>query len=242
MILHKETILKNISEVECYENMFNEEEISTLWKLAFDGGVVRKNSLGNIFIKGNVVRRAYDLIKDKISLNAELAFGNYFIATEPYGLHLDSFKKEIEKDDGTTVYKNVLIPLWIGGSNNGGQIIFFEQRLIDYGCAFNKGGSTEYKQSQYKVYTDYSNLQFYNKNLDKIEKRLNHVPFSTSFYFDYLEHIEYDRLDGLTVEGKFDWTPGNMLIFDAVQIHASNKPANSWTNKMGLLLNFKVKI
>ena len=62
MILHKKTILNNISKADCHENVLSSEDIEKVWQTAFLGGNVRKNSLGNVFISGDVVKRAYETI------------------------------------------------------------------------------------------------------------------------------------------------------------------------------------
>ena len=242
MILHKETIINNLSKAQAFKNILTSNEIEDIWKLAFSNNSVRKNPLGNIFISGNCVKAAYELIKHKIPINAKLYSGNFFICTTPYGIHLDSFNQKEEKDDGTTIYKNVLIPLWIGGCNDGGKVIFFDQRLVDYGCAFNKGGPTSYKESRYQVYNDYLDLQFYDGNRQKIDKKLNNVPFNSLYHLLYFNHINQERLEGFTAESFLDWKPGNILVFDAIQVHASAYGEKKWKNKMGLLLRFKVDI
>lgn len=215
MILHKETILKNLSRAECHENVLSADDIEKVWKLAFSGGEVRKNKLGNMFVTGNVVNDAYNLIKDKILVKGTLYGGNYFIASHPYGPHMDSFAEKDVIEDGTTVYKNVIVPLWIGGSSFGDHIIFYNQRLIDYGSAF--GGKSEYNsERKHQLHADYSELQFYNASGQPIPK-------STQF----------------TIESEIEWRPKDIIVFDSVQVHKSTK--TEWTNKMGLLLKFKIE-
>ena len=215
MILHKETILKNLSPAKCYENVLSADDIEKVWKMAFNGGKVRKNMLGNIFVTGNVINDAYNFIKDKILVKGELYGGNYFIASHHYGPHMDSFAKKDEIEDGTTVFKNVIVPLWIGGSSFGDHIIFYNQRLIDYGSAF--GGKIEYnKERKHNLYADYSALQFYDADGQPIIK-------SSEF----------------SVESKIEWKPKDIIVFDSVQVHKSTR--TQWSNKMGLLLKFKVE-
>lgn len=240
MILHDQTIRKNISESECCREILSEDDIERVWKMAFFNGNVRKNKLGNIFIHGDVVHRAYDIIRHKIVVQGELYGGNFFIASHPYGLHMDSFQQSEVREDETTVYKNVLVPLWIGNSDFGDHLIFFEQRLIDYGSAFNRGGNTSYGESKYRVHTDYSDLQFIDRHGKNISKSLNSIPFNRDKWNKYLRNIEYPRLTGMTIENIFEWKPRDIMIFDSIQIHASNR--TQWSNKMGLLLKFKVNI
>ena len=190
-----------------------------VWRLAFTGGNVRKNKLGNIFVSGNVVNKAYEILRAQIPLQAEMYGGNFFIACHHYGPHMDSFHKNNEVDDGTTVYKNVIVPLWIGGSEKGDNITFYKQRLIDYGSAF--GGDPAYnKERKHHLHPDPTVLQFYNHDGNAIPKDQNRKEFD--------------------VESVFAWRPGDLIVFDSIQVHSSNRV--SWTNKMGLLLKFSKRI
>ena len=240
MILHDKTIRDNLSQSVCHEDMLTDNDIEKIWKLAFQDGNVRRNKLGNIFISGQVIEKAYDCIRDKVLVRGKLYGGNFFIASHPYGLHLDSFNYVDVIDDNTTVYKNVVVPLWIGGSDFGDYITFFEQRLIDYGSAFNCGGSTSYRESKYQVYDDYSSLQFVDRDGKDIDKKHNSSAFNSYYKHKYLQNIEHTRLTGMEVENVFEWRPRDIIIFDSVQIHASNR--TQWSNKMGLLLKFGVEI
>ena len=219
MILHKTTILKNLSKAECHRGVLDNGMLERLWTCAFDGGNVRKNKLGNIFISGDVVHEAYEMIQKIIPLEAEMYGGNFFIACHHYGPHMDSFHKENEVDDDTTVYKNVIVPLWIGGSDTGDHVIFYKERLIDYGSTF--GGKPEYnKERKHQLHEDPTVLQFYNHDGLAIPKDQN----TTEFH----------------IEDMFEWQPGDLIVHDSVQIHSSTRV--NWTNKMGLLLKFKIKI
>lgn len=242
MKLNKETLLQNFSEARHIENILNQDELEFIWKLAFQDGDVRKNSLGNLFIIGDCVKDSYNMIKHKLPIDTEFSGGNFFITNNPYGLHMDGFKENQDNIENYIVYKNILIPLWIGGSNEGGNLVFFNQRLIDYSSAFNKGGKSEYNQSTYKIHIDYSDLQYYDQNGHEINKSLNNEPLDVEIYNNHLSHIEYARLDGFTVENIFPWVPGDIMIFDALQVHASTWGTPKWLNKMGLLLKFKVKM
>ena len=218
MILHQKTILQNLSEAECYREVLDAETLERIWALGFSGGKVRKNKLGNIFISGEVVNKAYDLIRDQIPVQADMYGGNFFIACHHYGPHMDSFHRQSEVDDGTTVYKNVIVPLWIGGSDKGDNITFYKQRLIDYGSAF--GGKPEFnKERKHQLHPDPTVLQYYDDTGQAIPKEQNRKDFD--------------------VERVFEWRPGDLIVFDSVQVHSSERV--HWVNKMGLLLKFRIK-
>ena len=286
MKLDKDTLLSNLAPSELIEDVIKPDELEALWKLAFTGGMPRKNAYGNIFIAGreSIIKKAYEIVKDRLgSIHGELFGGNYFITAQPYGVHIDSFSKEnsnlnspfggikkknIINDNDYTVYRNVVIPLWVGGmkenqNTNAGKLVLMKQRLVDYSCDLIGGENIEnYKESFYKGHTDYSILQYYDAYGKQINKNLNSVKFDKELYEECLYHLPYTRLTGLTVENAFDWLPGNIMVLDGIQVHCSslNKKNTtpeshdsihteynrmrtlSWINKMGLLLKFKVKV
>ena len=62
-----------------------------------------------------------------------------------------------------------------------------------------------------------------------------------SLIFDrYLYYTPKRRLTGLTPELTCKWEVGKPIVFDAVQLHATNKGLKDrqWNTKMGLLLTF----
>jgi len=263
MILDKRTLLQNVAPAKCHTKVFSEYELNTLFDLAFKYGGARYNRYGNVFIQGQSVKEAYELIKKKLSISGEFLGGNFFITTSPYGIHTDSFKEiDFIDDKNNTVYRNVVIPLWIGKHkdnyrNSAGKMVLFNQRLIDYSADFVKGYKGDYNKtgSQYKGYTDYSDLQFYHNNGKEIKKEKNLKPFDQNFYDNYLYHLDYERLEGLTIENVFDWIPGSIIELDAIQVHCSslNKRKEfkddynylkslTWNNKMGLLIKFKTEV
>ena len=64
--------------------------------------------------------------------------------------------------------------------------------------------------------------------------------YNKEHYDEYLYYTPYRRLTGLSPELTCEWKPRSPIVFDAVQLHATNKGRvdNHWTTKMGLLLTF----
>lgn len=261
-----ENIRKNLSPASVHKDIFTKEELEFLWKYAFrTENRPRMNRNGTVLIAGKngELVEVFNYVKDKIinilGQEAEMSpsiGGNWFITPQQYGLHNDSIRKEDwEKtlkntpynstDRKYTVWKNVLIPLWIGTHfdvEDGGQFIFFDQRHIDWATVYNAGNVTPNIASVYNICTDYSNLQFYNGDKQLIDKTKNLQPFDKDVHKKYI-NTPIERLQGLSLESAFDWIPGDMFIFDAVQLHASNsgskdKGYKTWNSKMGLLFTF----
>lgn len=264
-----ENMRRHISPSKCYDNMFDKDELDYIWKHAFcDEAYPRLNRNGTVLIAGDrLTKKMYSDFKDKINSvipKAELSpkvGGNYFITPQQYGLHNDSIRPQdwetslniTPRDDYQrryTCYKNFIIPLWVGthlDEVDGGQIVFFDQRHIDWAHVYNGGGLVPNIASVYKISTDYTELQFHDGNGNLIPKEDNAIPFNKEDHKKWM-NTPYDRLKGLSIENVFNWVPGSPCIFDAVQLHATNEGTKggdvkkTWNSKMGLLLTFLVEL
>ena len=262
----QENIRRHISESKCYKNIFDEDELDYIWKQSFCGhGRPRLNANGTVLISGGeLTKRMYNEFKNKIDpllkdANKSPAIGgNYFITPQQYGLHNDSIRPEDWQGSLKTVYlkdykrrytcyKNIIIPLWIGTNQkikDGGQIVFFDQRHIDWATVYNAGNLTKSISSVYNISYNYSELIFHDGKGNLIPKEKIIEDFDKKIY-DQVMNTPYERLKGLSVENIFDWVPGSPCVFDAVQLHNTNMGSNkkkNWNSKMGLLLTFLVEL
>ena len=258
-----ENVRRHSSEAKCLDNIFSKEELDWVWKNAFtDDSVPRLNKNGTVIIDTDMTK-VYDRYKDKIlECVGEVAAdtcaigGNYFITPQQYGLHMDAMREKgyrgmlesvplNDKQRVFTTWKNFILPLWMGVNDDefdGGQIVFFEQRDIGWAKVYNGGNQTPGIASIYEIVTDYTDIQFYDRNGVEIPREDNAIPFDKDFHSKYL-NTPYRRVQGLSAENVFDWTPGSPMVFDAVQLHATNegskdKNKKMWNSKMGLLMMF----
>lgn len=262
----RENIRRYLSPAEMHKNVFTNEELEYIWKSAFKTeNKPRLNRNGTVIITGEngQLLDIFSYLRDKVvNLLGEAAElspsigGNWFITPQQYGLHNDSIRKDVweksligtpyvNKERKYTIWKNIIIPLWIGTHFDfvdGGQFLFFDQRHIEWSTVYNAGNVTPNIASVYEICDDYSDLQFYDKYGKQIDKVKNKIPFDKSVHKKFV-NTPIERLQGLTLEAAFDWEPGNLYIFDCVQLHASNsgtklKNMKTWNSKMGLLLTF----
>jgi len=258
-----ENVRRHSSEAKCLDNMFSDDDLNWVWKNAFtDNSVPRLNKNGTVIVDTDMTK-IYDKFKDKIlecvgedAANTCAIGGNYFITPQQYGLHMDAMREKgyrgmlesVPLNDEQRVYttwKNFILPLWIGTNDeeqDGGQIVFFEQRDIGWAKVYNGGNQTPGIASIYEIVTDYTNIQFYDRNGAAIPREKNAEPFDKEFHSKYL-NTPYRRVQGLSAENVFDWVPGTPMVFDAVQLHATNegskdKNKKMWNSKMGLLMMF----
>lgn len=258
-----ENVRRHSSEAKCFGNIFSTDELDWIWKNAFtDDSVPRLNKNGTVIIDTDMTK-IYNKFRDKIlacvgedAENTCAIGGNYFITPQQYGLHMDAMREKgykgmLEKiplnheQRVYTTWKNFILPLWIGSNDDdldGGQIVFFEQRDIGWAKVYNGGNQTPGIASIYEIVTDYTDIQFYDRNGNAIPREKNAEPFDKEFHTKYL-NTPYRRVQGLTPENVFDWIPGTPMVFDAVQLHATNegskdKNKKMWNSKMGLLMMF----
>ena len=242
-----------------HDVMFDADELSWMYGFAFAGcHNVRHNANGTIFVSGNldvVATKFLDKLEKIIPgcSNSPAVGGNYFMTPSQYGLHNDStrqtdwvnsFKHVPEHSDKRryTPWRNVIIPLWIG--NNPDTVshgVFFNQRHCDFAHVYNHASSAPPPATTYPICDDHTSIDFYDHTGNKISRELNSIEYDQEHYNKYLKYTPRARLTGLTPELTSEWKPGCPIVFDAVQLHATNKgtpPANPWAVKMGLLLTF----
>lgn len=258
-----ENVRRHSGESQHFNNIFTETDLDWIWKNAFtDDSVPRLNKNGTVIIDTDMTK-IYHRFKDKIiecvgedADNTCAIGGNYFITPQQYGLHMDAMREKGYKGMLETVplnheqrvyttWRNFILPLWLGSNDDeldGGQIVFFEQRDIGWAKVYNGGNQTPGIASIYDIVTDYTDIQFYDRNGNAIPREKNAEPFDKEFHTKYL-NTPYRRVQGLTPENVFDWIPGSPMTFDAVQLHATNegsrdKNKKMWNSKMGLLMMF----
>jgi hypothetical protein len=262
-----ENVRRHSSKAECFKNVWEEKELEWLWKNAFTAeyNAPRLNRNGTVIIDVDM-SKIYQRYKSKfdealgpLAEKTPVIGGNYFITPQQYGLHQDAMREKGYRNmlehvplnspqRKYTTWKNIITPLWVGShldELDGGQIVFFEQRDIGWAKVYNGGAETKNIASIYEIVTDYSHLQFYNRDGDLMPR--SNEPFDKDFYNKYM-NTPYKRLQGLSPESVFDWTPGSPCVFDAVQLHATNEGTKTsehkktWNSKMGLLMTFMIEL
>lgn len=257
-----DAVRSNISPAQIHEDVFSKDELDWIYGYAFNGcSYVRHNNNGTIFISGSL-KGVYKKFEEKLKAilpGSELSpvvTGNYFITPDQYGLHNDSTRQRdwlnsldktpIDSPDRQYVpWKNIIIPLWTCPNNVESHAVFFNQRHIDYAHVYNHGKPQDQViATTYPVIDNYGDILFHDVHGNPIPQEQNLIPYDKGHHDKYLYYTPYRRLTGLTPELTCNWVPGNPIVFDAMQLHATNKgfQDRQWTNKMGLLLSFFKKI
>jgi hypothetical protein len=254
----KQNIADHFQKAQVFDEMFNEDEIKWIYGYAFSHcQTVRHNDNGTMFVSGNL-QGVYEKFKDKIdqmvpgAANSPVVGGNFFITPSQYGLHNDSTREEdwtrMTKDIPVNhnrrkyvPWRNIIIPIYTAPSGIESHGVFFDQRHVDFAHVYHHGKKPDQKvATTYPIVDDHSKIDFHLLDGTVQDKEKNLQPYNKEHYDKYLYYTPYRRLTGLTPELTCEWNPRCPIVFDAVQLHATNKGYvdKHWTTKMGLLLTF----
>jgi hypothetical protein len=220
--VHKETIIKNQSKPRVVKNFFSSDEVTKLQELNEKLPTTIHNKEQNAIKKRWL--QGYDEKLDKIFANR--------LKNEVGDFKFDSLKAEdgsdvfglIQKcylplpthtDTGFNlndiIYKQTLVPL-----TPYGQTVIFKNRF--YGVA------TFFTIDENELIKDGPNLTL-NERCRKSSQHIKHgetKEFDSEIHKKYLAHEDINNLKGLEVEFIFEWSPGDMLIFDRSHLHAAS--------------------
>ena len=127
---------------------------------------------------------------------------NIFRVEKPHIIHNDDYHEKVYD-----IFKTVVIPLEISKPTN---FVVFDQYYLDGPVKCFRGYENVPETYYNKILTDYSDIVGYT---DK--------PFNKQIYNEYLTHIPYDALHGLTVESIVRWQPGDAITFDMGKLHSA---------------------
>ena len=184
--------------------------------------------------------------------NSPVVGGNFFITPSQYGLHNDSTREsdwqnslsKTPADSASRKYvpwRNIIIPLFTAPSNIESHGVFFDQRHVDFAHVYHHGKKPEQTvATTYPIVENHADVDFCLLDGSIQDKETNLVKYNKDHYDEYLYYTPYRRLTGLSPELTCEWKPRAPIVFDAVQLHATNKGRQDihWTTKMGLLLTF----
>ena len=127
---------------------------------------------------------------------------NIFRVERPHIIHNDDYEEKIYD-----IFKTVVIPLEISKPTN---FVVFDQYYLD---------------GPVKCFRGYENVPetYYNKSLTDYSDIVNFTdePFNEAIYKEYLTHVPYEALHGLTVEAIVRWQPGDAITFDMGKLHSA---------------------
>lgn len=236
----------------CVENFFSDEELEWLEDLMYRNHRsrrVKKNGTLHFNVDNRLIQnKFYDKLKSVIPEleNTELWEGNFLITSTPYNLHIDTGNPNTLKQTGSVPGKQFIIPLWVCHTNKEQDnpecgTAFFKNRFLMYGTNFAKGDA-KYDTNVFYTVRDYSALQAYSVDGEKLDVDWNQQTVSDDDVNRYFGHYKKQWLDGFELENVFNWKRGSIIVFDRCQAHSGiNFKKNSVTLKCGLSMMTTVR-
>ena len=160
--------------------------------------------------------------------------GNYYITTQLHDAHVDLMTESETKFDWAEKlipYKSCVIPLGITAGAEA-YTAFFKQRHIGTSITFDRVGQSSQDKSMYEIAREYPDLE----TLDTPTLE------NTDYIFP---HIDEGNICDFDLEAVFPFQPGNALVFDACQLHAScvtRRRPNFNSLKTGINIQFYIKV
>lgn len=147
------------------------------------------------------------LLKD-LNIEGKITGGNFFETPNPFHVHTDTGKKE---ELGKLKPKfNIVIPLTEAEDHN---TVIFDQKWHGDASHFMVG-------SIYKYWPD----PVYNLRKSSYHgvKGLTDFNFHIKQYKDYLKHLPYETVQGLSIKKIVRWRIGEVIIFNSELLHCGS--------------------
>ena len=216
---HKKQIIDNFEEAQNIEGAISQDLINKLLMFQFNNahrvkwsGTSRNiQPLCNIDDIFKTIPEMQEIFNDLIGEFSKYHTGNYYITTLLHDAHVDLLGEEecnlkgFEWTKNVIPYKSAIIPLLIN-DDHASFTGFFRQRHIGHSVTFDKAGYTSQDNSMYKLAREYPKFYEYGNHRDfKMANPL--VPKKN------VEDFEFENV--------FKFKPGNIMLFDACQLHMS---------------------
>lgn len=216
---HKQTIINNFEEAQNIEGAISQDLIDKLVLYQFNNahrvkwsGTSRNIqplcSIDNLFTD---IPELQEIFNNLIGDFSHRHTGNFYITTLLHDAHVDLLGEEecdiegFEWTGNIIPYKSAIIPLLIN-SDHASYTAFFRQRHIGYSVTFDKIGYTKQDNSMYKLAREYP--EFYEYGNFRDFRMANPL-------------VPKKNVEDFEFENVFKFKPGNIMLFDACQLHMS---------------------
>jgi hypothetical protein len=210
-------VIENVVDVKAFLQYYAENK----------NKVIKKNTGPQVLTippKDNFLFYNLEIILKKYVGEFKVRNAHFFETEVPHVIHNDDIFEDSKP------YKAFTIPLKIFGSLDDIKLILFDQYFYHGPAKFFNGETSEREVFYNKSVTNYENLSYTNnKGIDK------------EFQEKYLTHCKTKWLEGLSINTVLDWTVGNILCFDSLQLHCSSDFTKQGVSKKIGLSVFTVK-
>jgi len=246
---YKSDIVNRFEPARIVSNMFTQQEIEQISLLQFQlADKLKWAPSSNNMQPVCDINRLFDLAKflkpkfqEQIGEFSDKHTGNFYITTQLHDAHVDLLtERECDEDWTKQVvpYKSAVIPLMITNWSDA-HTAFFNQRHIGYSVTFDRMEVSEQGNSDYVVAREYPECVDIDGNVLDMEKDYAR---EQEFLFP---QVPVGNMRGFSIETVLNYNPGDVMIFDACQVHAScvrrSKPNYRWL-KSGINIQFYKEI
>jgi len=223
---YRQDIIDRFEPAYVIENFFNEKEIEKLIKYQFKNAkrVKARPSSGNIQSVISVQRMMKNLkwLDDKFkAVFGEynwIQTGNYYITIRHHDAHVDLISDEEAENpvfDQNIPFKSVVFPLYLSPIDAECYTAFMHQRRIGHAATFDRGSVSKQEYSSYKLFREYNGFIDINGNAMPSEND------SADWSAERYPTITKENFSGFSEEIVFKQRVGDIMVFDACQVHAS---------------------
>lgn len=202
------------------EQTFNKIQVAELLAYHFkdDDRTDTRDTVRSKHPRWHVDKWPQHVIEPLINDNEYVEEVIYNESTISFQIHVDSGY------NNQSACRGIIIPLVC----EAGSTVFFNN--------YWKGDAAKFVRSEdpyQHVKDSHKQITTKDQRITNYTKIINYTdqPFDKEIYNQYLTHIPYENLHGLTVDTIVSWSPGDIIVFDRNQLHCAS---NEHDHKIGM--------
>lgn len=217
---HRQTIIDNFEEAKALKSVLSEKNVKDILMYCFNNtyNIKWQNTSRNLQPLVDIdmmvenVEGIKDLFNDLVGPFCEYHTGNYYITTMLHDPHCDLLTKEECSESvfkwakNVIPFKSMIIPLAIN-SDAEAYTAFFRERHIGHSITLDKANWTSQENSMYEIAREYPDFYKFGKSYTGKEMWNPSIP--------------QENAEDLEIESIIKFNVGDIMLFDACQIHMS---------------------
>ena len=241
---YKQDIIDRFEPAYVMEKFFSDNEVQLLMDYQFQNAkrVKARPSSGNIQSVISV-QRMFKTNKwlthkftEALGEFDPVQTGNFYITIQHHDAHVDLINEEESTDptfQNLIPWKSVVFPLFLSEDADC-YTTYMHKRRIGYAATFDRESLTQQDNSSYKLFREYDGF------LDVNGKPLPSTNDSPGWSKEKYPLISKENFSGFSEEAIFRQVTGDVMVFDACQVHASCQPEGTHKHwlKNGMNIQF----
>lgn len=222
---YRQDIISRFEPAYIMEKFFSDDDLQTLMDYQFQNAKRVKARVSGMNIQSVVsVQRMFrenqwltDKFTEALGEFDEILTGNFYITIMHHDAHVDLINEDEENDPvfhNLIPWKSVVFPIFLS-DNADCYTAFMDQRRIGYAATFDRLSVTDQGDSSYKLFREYDGF------LDVNGNPLPSTNDSPGWSEEKYPIIPKENFSGFSEEAIFKQRMGDVMVFDACQVHAS---------------------